>query len=107
MDILEINVPNYNDSFSRVVLNNTQYLIRFTWNDTAQRWGFGLYTMLREPIAVGIRIVPRFPLNLQIMDNAFPFGVFGVFTEFPAIGRNDFMNGNARFTFIPNQSVEE
>ena len=38
VDYITIAVPDMNDSFSRVVLNGTAYLMRFTWNDTAQRW---------------------------------------------------------------------
>ena len=38
-----ITPPDMHDSFSRVVLNNTEYLIRFTYNDTGDYWTFGLY----------------------------------------------------------------
>jgi len=99
-NILQIGVPDLNDSFSRVVLDGTQYLIRFTWNDTAQRWIFGLYTMQKEPIAVGLRIVPRFPLNLQIVKADFPAGVFGAYSDLKSIGRRDFIEGRATFAYI-------
>ena len=97
---LDISVPDMNDSFSRVVLDGTQYFIRFTWNETAQRWSFGLYTMQKEPIIQGQRMVPRFPLNLQMGDVRLPFGIFGVFTDLDAVGRDDFTNGKAAFAFI-------
>ena len=106
MTRLEIAVPNMNDSFSRVVLDNVQYLIRFSWNMEAGRWSFGLYTIHKEPIATGIRIVPNFPLNLQIMDDAFPFGVFGAYTDLDCIGREDFVNGKAIFAYIPVKQEE-
>jgi len=102
MQVLDIAVPDYNDSFSRVVLNGKQYLIRFTWNDAAQRWSFGLYTMLKEPLAQGIKMIPRFPLNLQIVDDNFPNGVFGVYSDFASIGRDDFRNCKAVFSYIQN-----
>jgi len=104
MGIIDISVPDMNDSFSRVVLDGTQYLIRFTWNEAAQRWSFGLYTMQREPISVGIKLVPRFPLNLQIVDDRYPAGVFGVYSDFEAVGRNDFIEGKAAFSYIPPDS---
>ena len=107
MQRLEIAVPNLNDSYSRVVLDGTQYLIRFTWNDTAQRWSFGLYTLQREPLAVGLRMVPRFPLNMQIVGGGFPVGVFGVYTENAAVGRQDFIKGSATFAYIPAQGVTD
>ena len=100
MTRIDITVPDYNDSFSSVVLDGTQYLIRFAWNDTAGRWSFGLYTMQKEPLAVGLRIVPGFPLNLQTVDDSFPSGIFGVFSELPFIGRKDFIDGKAAFSYI-------
>jgi hypothetical protein len=98
--MLKISVPNLNDSFSRVTLDGKQYWIRFTWNDTAQGWSFGLYTIQREPLAVGLRMVPRFPLNLQIVDERFPAGIFGVYTKLESVGRDDFINGKAEFAYI-------
>ena len=101
MTRLEITVPDMNDSFSRVVLDGTQYFIRFTWNDTSQRWNFGLYTIQREPLVQGQRMAPSFPLNLQIVDERFPSGIFGVYTDLESIGRRDFINGRAVFAYIP------
>ena len=100
MGAINISVPDMNDSFSRVVLDKVQYLIRFTWNDTAGRWSFGLYTMQKEPVATGIRLVPRFPLNLQVVDERFPDGVFGVYSDFDNVGRRDFIEGKAVFSYI-------
>ena len=99
--IIHISVPDHNDSYSRVVLDNVQYQLRFTWNESARRWSFGLYTMQKEPIAIGIKLVPRFPLNLQIVDDRYPAGVFGVYSDYEAIGRRDFIEGKAVLAYIP------
>jgi len=105
MNRLEISVPNINDSFSRVILDGVQYQIRFTWNDTAKRWNFGLYTIQREPIVEGVRLIPQFPLNLQIADDRFPNGIFAVYSNSDIVGRDYFINGKAVFAYIPvNQS---
>lgn len=90
-----------NDSFSRVVLNGTAYQIRFTWNDTAGRWMWGLYEADRTPIIEGVRVVPSFPLNLFCGRPGLPAGAFGAITELEVIGRNDFVDGNAQFVFFP------
>ena len=90
MDYITIAVPDMNDSFSRVVLNGTAYLMRFTWNDTAQRWMWGLYTTDRTAI------MPYGHLGL-------PAGAFGAISELEAVGRQDFLNGNAQFVFMPAQ----
>ena len=70
MEYTVIAVPDMNDSFSRVVLGGQAFQIRFTWNDTAQRWMWGLYTTERVPIIEGVRVVPSFPLNLPYAHSA-------------------------------------
>lgn len=101
MDITVIEVPDMNDSVSRIVLNNTAYQIRFTWNEAGGYWKFGLYNTQSEPIVIGIKIVPRYPLNLFYGVTKLPDGVFGVMTKLDHIGRNDFTNGKAQFVFCP------
>jgi hypothetical protein len=40
------------------------------------------------------------------MDDNFPNGVFGVYTDLPVIGRNSFLDGRAIFAYISaNQEV--
>ena len=58
MDYIMIEVPDLNDSISRVVLNGNAYQIRFTWNETGGYWKFGLYDTQSEPIVVGPRSCP-------------------------------------------------
>ena len=101
MDYTIIEVPDMNDSMSRIVLNGTVYYIRFTYNDTGDYWKFGLYNYLSEPIVLGIKIVPSFPLNVFYGVTKLPDGVFGAKSNLDRIGRNDFKNGKAEFIFIP------
>jgi hypothetical protein len=105
MERIEILVPDMNDSFSKAVLDGKEYLLRFTWNDTAGRWNFGIYTVLREPIIQGIKLVPQFPVNLQYIDERLPSGIFGVYTKLEVIGRKDFIDKKAVFAYIPNGGV--
>lgn len=106
MDTIIIEVPDMNDSVSRIVLNNKAYLIRFTWNDTGEYWKFGLYNSQNEPIVIGIKIVPRYPLNLFYGVTKLPDGIFGVMTKLDKIGRRDFIDGKAQFIFCP-VTIEE
>jgi hypothetical protein len=102
MERLEIAVPDMNDSFSKVVIGGKEYWLRFTWNDSRSRWYFGIYTVLREPLLQGIKLVPEFPINLQYVgDDRLPVGVFGVYTSLEVVGRSDFMDGKAVFAFVP------
>lgn len=101
-----IDVPDLNDSRSRVVLGGTPYLIRFSYNDTFDYWKFSLYTVMNVPIVVGVKIVPKFPLNLFYGVTKLPNGIFGVLTKSKKIGRNDFKNGSAQFVFYPVEIKE-
>lgn len=101
MDYIIIEVPDMNDSVSRIVLNGTAYQIRFRYNDTKDYWTFSLYNALGEPIVLNIKLVPNFPLNLFYGVTKLPDGVFGVMTKLDRIGRDDFKNGKAQFIFCP------
>ena len=101
MDYTIIEVPEMNDSLSRVVLSDVYYQIRFTYNDTSDYWTFGLYDDQGEPIAVGIKIVPKIPLNLFFGVNVMPSGFFAVMTNLDRIGYEDFWNDNAKFIYVP------
>jgi len=99
MEYINIEVPDMNDSVSRISLNGKQYQIRFTYNDTCDYWTFGISDSLGNPIRIGIKIVPKMPLNLFCGTMDMPSGVFGVLTDLDRIGRNDFLNGKAKFIF--------
>ena len=101
MEYTIIEIPDMNDSISRIVLSGKVYNIRFTYNDTADYWKVGLYDSLNRPIVLGIKIVPRFPLNAFYGITEIPEGIFGVISNLDRIGRNDFKNGKAQFVFMP------
>lgn len=101
MDYTIIEVPDKNDSVSKVVLLGTQYQIRFTWNDTGQFWSLGLLTSLGEPLLLGLRIVPNYPLNLFYCTENLPQGFFAALTRQETISRSDFTDGTAQFVFVP------
>ena len=100
MEYVIIEVPDMNDSMSRVVLAGKYYQIRFTYNDTMDYWSFGVYDDRDNPIAIGMKIVPNMPLNLFFGSRELP-GVFGVITSLKKVGRNAFRNGDAKFVFAP------
>jgi hypothetical protein len=41
----------------------------------------------------------------QIVDDRFPSGIFGVYTENMTVGRQDFINGMAIFAYVSAQGV--
>ena len=105
MKYTEINVPDMNDSLSRITLQNKLYQARFTYNDTGDYWYFGLYTDLGDPIAIGMKIVPGIPVNLFFGRKEMPGGAFMCVGKIPRVGKDAFKDGLARFIFI--HQVEE
>lgn len=97
--IITIEVPDRNDSVSRIVLSGTSYFIRFCYNDTENRWRFGLYDDHRHPIIQGVKIVPGFPLNIFKGRDDIPKGVFCCKSKSDAVGRKDFVDGKAQFVY--------
>ncbi len=98
-----IEVPDLNDSVSRIVLDDTVYYIRFTYNDTFDFWKLSVYTDLMEPIVQGIKIVPNYPLNLFVTTRPLPRGFFMAYSRDDRICRSNFRDGKAEFMFVPVQ----
>lgn len=107
LKVIIIEVPDKNDSIASIVLDGQRYYIRFTWNDTGGFWKFGVYSNLREPILIGRKIMPNFPVNLYAQHADIPFGAFGAITKLDRIGRMDFVEGRAQFGFVPAQKPLE
>lgn len=94
------------NSMSRVVLNGKGVSDSVHRNDRGGFWKFGLYDTQSQPIVIGIKIVPRFPMNLFYGVTALPSGVFGVMTKLEHIGRGDFLDGKASFVFCPAEDSD-
>ena len=101
MNYIVIEVPDMNDSVVRIALLGKQYQLRFTWNDTAKCWMFGVMDALGNPIVIGQKVVPQFPINLFWGTDEMPLGIFAVLTEKNEVGRSDFVTGKAKFVFAP------
>ena len=101
-----IDVPDMNDSKSRVALADEEFYIRFTYAGRTDTWYFSLYDSENSLILGMIKILPLFPLTEYYTSANLPKGKFGCFTDLAHIGRNDFLNGQAKFGFIPNSDLE-
>ncbi len=101
MKRLEISVPSYNDSLTRIILSGQTYFLRFTYNDTYDYWSLGIYDWEEKVLVSGIRMVPRFPLNLFCPD--FPQGVLAVFTDQDRINQNSFQQEKAILAYVTEE----
>lgn len=104
---LYITVPDMNDSFSRIVLDQKEYKIRFTYNGAGDYWTFGIYDSDKNIVMQHRKIVPSSPLNHFDIESNQPAGLFGCFTNLEKVGRNAFRDGNAKFAYIPWTDLED
>ena len=102
-----IKVPDMNDSVSSLVIDGTEYRIRFTYNEKYDFWSFGLYNSKQEPIIAMTRIVPNFPILFFYTFTDIPDGTFGCLSDTDKVGRNAFVDKTAEFVYIPNSDLEE
>lgn len=102
-----ITVPDYNDNFSNVQIDNKEYLLRFTWNGSKERWSFGIYDTDKNAILAPVKIVPNWNLIHCYPAEELPDGMFGAICDNESIGRDDFKNNVAKFVYIPNSDLEE
>lgn len=58
-----IQIPDMNDSFSRVVLCRKEYLVRFLYNGEYDYWSFGVYDTGKNILLQHRKIVPLSPLT--------------------------------------------
>lgn len=96
-----IEVPDQNDSFSRVVLGGEEVLIRFTYNASYDYWSFGIYDLEENPVLAMCKIVPQSPLTHFYQSLGLPEGIFGALSDLSSIGRDSFVDKDAKFVFIP------
>lgn len=105
--MLYIDVPDMNDSISKLSIDGKEYGLRFTYNEKYDYWSFGLYNENDEPIIAMTRIVPNFPLLHFYTYTDIPDGIFGCISDKATVGRKAFVDKTAEFVYIPNAELEE
>ena len=86
--MLYIKVPDMNDSYSTLSIDDKVYLLRFTYNERYDYWSFGLYDNKRTPLI------------------AMTDGIFGCISDSEKVGRYAFRDKTAEFVYIPNKETE-
>jgi len=99
--------PDSNDCFTRIVLDDKEYLFRFSFNYSADCWIMGIYEDESTPIISCVKVVPDFPLTIFYKLASLPDGVIGVITTLGRIGRDDFLSGKATFVYANNDELNE
>lgn len=97
--IYTISVPDRDDSVALATIGNVSCRIRFRWNDIEEFWDFGIYDVDMNPVFIGIKMVPNYPLNLSTGSDLFSDGYFYVMTKEERLNRDSFKAGFAVFCF--------
>ena len=100
-----IDIPDKNDSMSRITLSGREYFIRFTYNVRHEFWCFSLYNTNQELLLGMVRVVPLSPITEYYTYTDLPDGKFGCEAQ-GDIDRYAFKEKTARFFFIPNSDLE-
>lgn len=101
-----IDVPDMNDSKSRITLSGKEFIIRFTYASVHDNWYLSLYSADSELLLGMVKILPLFPLTEYYTNVDLPDGKFGCITNLAHVGRNAFKNGDASIAYIPNADLE-
>lgn len=97
--MFEIMVPEAHDSMSKVTLDGTSYVLRFTHNGTFDYWSIGIYDEQENEIVPMTKIVPYFSLfNYPYTD--LPKGVLFCDTKQDVVHENDFKDRIAHIIYI-------
>lgn len=103
--MIYIEVPDMNDSMSTITIDGEQFVIRFTYNELGNYWSFGIYNIEQKPIIAMTKIVPNFPINHFFTYTELPDGVFGALSKEKRIERYSFIEGKAKFVYIPKAEM--
>lgn len=98
--MFEIFVPDEHDSMSGITLDGTAYLLRFTYNSTADYWSIGLYDENENGIIPMTRIVPYFDLFGIYTYDGLPEGTLFCDSREEYIRENAFRDGTAHMIYL-------
>lgn len=106
--MLQIYVPDENDSLGTISLTGLEYFIRFTYNSTYDYWSMTLYSDKMEQITPMTKLLPNTDVFFYYSyDTNLPDGKFIVVTDLEKVGRQDFNDNKAYLLFYTNDELEE
>lgn len=72
--MIQIPIPDMNDSLTEVELDGLTYFLRLSWNGEAQLWTLAIENAYNALIVAGIALVPNTPLLSGYRHLATPAG---------------------------------
>lgn len=97
--VYSISVPDMDDSVALANIGGRMCRLRFRWDTYEEFWELSVFTVDMEPVFLGVKMVPNFPLNLFSGKEMFSDGYFVVNTTEEKLTRSSFSSGLAKFLF--------
>lgn len=104
--MIEIIVPERADSVSRISLEDNEYKLRFTYNESGNFWSLGIKNANDDILVSSIRIVPNFPLNVFLGTKDAPKGIFVCICNNGDIDKYAFVDGRAHMCYMESGEVK-
>jgi len=79
MSIVQIPIPDLPAFEMDVVLDNRPYKLAMYWNVRGSFWTMSFFDRSREPLIMGIKLVPFYRLTTQYIARDIPHGMFIVY----------------------------
>ncbi|MBF1221554.1 MAG: hypothetical protein HXM21_00090 [Haemophilus influenzae] len=100
--MIEINVPDYNDSLLEVELDEETFFLHFSWNETGEFWTLGIENAYNNELVSSLKILPERPLLQFVRNEHLPLGdLIAIRSDNgQVIRRDDFKNGKATLFYM-------
>lgn len=100
--MIEINVPNHNDSLLEVTLDDEVFFLHFSWNSTGEYWALAIENAYNDELVSSLKMLPNRSLLPFVRTADLPLGELVVVREdsLESVGREDFANGKASLIYV-------
>lgn len=106
--MIEIGVPDYNDSLIEATLDGTVFYLHMSWNSAAKYWVMGIQNAEGTDLINGVMVRPNYPLLLQFRSRIMPLGDLYVFNSGEStISRESFVNGEAVLMYMDESDLAD
>ena len=107
--MIQIPIPDVNDSLTEVELDGVTYFLRLSWNSEAELWALSIENAYNELIVAGIAVVPGSPLLAGYRHLTVPAGEMVVLApdRRDTISRDALPSGEVALIYVDAQAVAD
>ncbi|NMK48056.1 hypothetical protein [Achromobacter sp. Bel] len=107
--MVQIPIPDANDSLTEVELDGATYFLRLSWNSEAEFWALSIENAYNELIVAGIAVVPGSPLLAAYRHLTVPAGELVALApdRRDVISRGALPSGEVALIYVDAQEVAD